>query len=49
MFGAAGVVPDSLPLGNLEVERTEQAANGKGGVDKHVWQCDGLATMVNMP
>jgi len=49
VFGTGNVVPDSLPLGNVEVDRTEQRANAKGGVDSHYWQCDGLATMVYVP
>jgi hypothetical protein len=48
-FGADAVVTDALPLWNVEPERVEQGATAKGGVESHVWQCDGFATMVEVP
>ena len=48
-FGADAVVADVLPLWNAEPQRTEQRARAGGGTESHIWQCDGLATMVEMP
>lgn len=48
-LGAENVVPDSVQLGNVELDRAELKANQKGGVDTHYWQCDGLASMVYVP
>lgn len=49
VWGADAVEADVLPLSNIEADRVEQRANSKGGMDSHYWQCDGLATMVNVP
>lgn len=48
-FGATSVQPDVVDLHNPEPERADTRANAKGGVDTHVWQCDGLATLVYVP
>lgn len=48
-YGGEAVTLDVLPLYNAEAERVEQRPNDKGGVESHVWQCDGLATMVYVP
>ena len=40
---------DVLPLFNVEPDRVEQRSNSKGGLDSHYWQCDGLASMVDVP
>jgi hypothetical protein len=48
-YGAGAVAADSVDLRNAEPDRTETAPNTKGGVDSHVWQCDGMATLVYVP
>lgn len=48
-WGAAAVVPDVLPLANVEADRVETSVSSGGGVTSHYWQCDGLATMVYVP
>jgi hypothetical protein len=49
VYGADVVAPDSFDLRNAEPDRTETLSNTKGGVDAHVWQCDGMATLVYVP
>lgn len=49
VYGASSVVPDTVPLLNAEPDRVEQRAKSGGGVESHVWQCDGFASMVYVP
>lgn len=48
-FGPDAVAPDCIDLRNTEPERTETAPSARGGVESHVWQCDGMATLVYVP
>lgn len=48
-FGADAVAADVLPLWNAEPQREEQRPRSGGGVERHVWQCDGFASMVYVP
>jgi hypothetical protein len=48
-YGAGAVAADCVGLRNAEPDRTETAPNSKGGTDTHVWQCDGMVTLVYVP
>ena len=43
-WGSKNVTMNSIPLGNAQYGE-EKAANG----ERHIWQCDGLATMIRVP
>lgn len=43
-WGAKNVTLNSLPLGNAQ-SGEETGANG----ERHIWQCDGMATLVRVP
>jgi hypothetical protein len=49
VWGADAMQADVLPLFNVEPDRVEQRSNSKGGLDSHYWQCDGFASMVEVP
>ena len=48
IWGSRNVAANKQAMGNAETLRTEERTKSNGDIEHHVWQSDGLATMVKV-